>query len=208
MKKELVIKVCGMREYNNVQAVASFLPDYMGFIFYSKSPRYVGDINPDVFDDLKESVIKVGVFVNASSTEILEKKRKYGFELVQLHGDESPGDCAVLKSKGLKVIKAIAVSMESDIQECDAFVQVVDYFLFDTKGKNYGGHGVTFDWGLLKTYQLDIPFFISGGIGLEEMKALPEYEQLIGVDLNSKFEIEPGLKDVDALEQGFKLVRG
>ena len=196
-----------MREYENIQAVSSLLPDYIGFIFYAKSPRYAGDI-PDVFDDLPESVIKVGVFVNASSTEILEKKKKYGFGIVQLHGDESPGDCKVLKSNGLKVIKAIAVSMESDIQKCNEFENVVDYFLFDTKGKNYGGHGVTFDWGFLKKYKLQIPFFISGGIGLDELKVLPEYEQLIGVDLNSKFEIEPGLKDVDVLEHGFKLIRG
>jgi len=195
-----------MRERENVQSIAGLLPDYMGFIFYAKSPRFVADLNPEILNKLPASIKKVGVFVNSTPHEIFEKIRIYGLDTVQLHGNETPEDCQRLKSE-VKVIKAIPVSDSVDFKMCEKYLGAIDYFLFDTKGQYHGGNGVPFDWDVLKSYKHNVPFILSGGLGLEEIVALPTHKFMVGIDLNSKFEIKPGLKDLEALERGFNEIR-
>ena len=193
------LKICGMKYPENMLEVGSLLPDYMGFIFWEKSARYFDGIIPE----LPKSIKKVGVFVNASSEEILEKITKHDLQAVQLHGDESVAFCKNLKKnapKGIEVIKVFSILDTFDFAVLKPFESVCDYFLFDTKGKLPGGNGTTFDWKVLENYPSTKPFFLSGGIGLEEMEAVNEILKtnlpVYAIDVNSKFEIEPGLKNI------------
>jgi phosphoribosylanthranilate isomerase len=171
----------------------------MGFIFWEKSARYFDEIIPE----LPKSIQKVGVFVNASLEEILKKITKYDLQAVQLHGDESVEFCETLKKiipKEIEIIKVFSILDTFDFQILNAFESVCDYFLFDTKGKLPGGNGTTFDWKVLRNYSSTKPFFLSGGIGMEEMNAVNEILKtnlpIYAIDVNSKFEIEPGLKNI------------
>jgi phosphoribosylanthranilate isomerase len=199
------IKVCGMRDPMNIEAVAALRPDYMGFIFYPKSPRYIGETEKNL---VPENVIKTGVFVNESAEKINELIDRYNFDAIQLHGNESPEFCELFMDK-LTVIKAFGIDKDFDFAQLEPYEVSIDYFLFDTKTDKHGGSGQSFDWSLLDQYQMDIPFFLSGGLSLEnleEVKAI-KHPQFYGVDLNSKFEIEPGLKDIDKLKKAFELLR-
>jgi len=194
------IKICGMKYPDNILEVGSLLPDYMGFIFWEKSARYFDGIMPD----LPKSIQKVGVFVNASSSEILEKIEKYNLQAVQLHGNESVEFCVDLKNKignKIKIIKVFSVNDDFDFEVLKPFENVCDYFLFDTKGKLPGGNGIAFDWKVLKNYPSTKPFFLSGGIGIEELENVKQVLKtnlpIHAIDVNSKFEIEPGLKNVE-----------
>ena len=178
----LRIKVCGLRD--NLAEVAALQPDYIGIIFYRKSPRFVEE--DFVLPELPDSVKKVGVFVNAAMDYVLEKIERYGLDLVQLHGDESPEFCGELQKKGIGVIKAFPVDEAFDFSRLDAHVDSTDYFLFDTKTPAYGGSGKQFDWNLLEKYQFNHPYFLSGGIGLEDIES---YLQLISI---AKFQVEIG----------------
>jgi len=201
------LKICGMKYPDNILEVGSLLPDYMGFIFWEKSARYFDGDMPD----LPKSIRKVGVFVNESIPVILEKIAKYDLQAVQLHGQESVAFCQDLKSKiddTIEIIKVFSVDDTFDFAILEAFEMVCDYFLFDTKGKLPGGNGTIFDWKVLANYPSTKPFFLSGGIGLEEMKDINEILKtnlpIYAIDVNSKFEIQPGLKNIlickDALQ--------
>lgn len=194
------LKICGMKYPENIIEVGSLLPDYMGFIFWVKSARYFDGVIPE----LPKSIKKVGVFVNASLEEILDKIKTHDLQAVQLHGDESVGFCETVKKnvpKLTEVIKVFSILDTFDFAELKPFESVCDYFLFDTKGKLPGGNGTTFDWKVLENYPSTKPFFLSGGIGIEEMEAVNEILKtnlpVYAIDVNSKFEIEPGLKNIE-----------
>ena len=208
----LSLKVCGMQQPGNMIQVAELQPDYMGFIFYDKSPRYFDEDLPEIPSEIK----KTGVFVNASIDDILQKVSKYHLNAVQLHGDETAGFCKDLKIELQKLgntpemIKVFSIADHFDFQELKAFEGIVDYFLFDTKTALRGGSGKEFDWQILKEYPSNTPFFLSGGIGPEHGKAIAELKNhffrtgkpalLYAIDVNSKFELKPGLKKLKELK--------
>ena len=194
------IKICGLKYPNNILEVGTLLPNYMGFIFWKKSARYFDGEIPN----LPKSIKKVGVFVNATSEEILDKIKKHDLQTVQLHGSETVEFCRTLKKKLpnlIDVIKVFSVFDTFDFEILKTFEPVCDFFLFDTKGKLPGGNGNTFDWKVLKNYPSTKPFFLSGGIGMDNIEAIKEISEtnlpLYAIDINSKFEIEPGLKNIE-----------
>jgi phosphoribosylanthranilate isomerase len=193
------LKICGMKYPDNILEVGALLPDYMGFIFWEKSTRYFDGLIPE----LPKSIKKVGVFVNASLDEILEKIKTYNLQAVQLHGNESVEFCESLKKntpKLIDVIKVFPILDTFDFGILNPYEKVCDFFLFDTKGKLPGGNGTTFDWKVLEQYPSTKPFFLSGGIGIEELDSINEILKtnlpIYAIDVNSKFEIEPGFKNV------------
>ncbi len=199
----LKIKVCGMKYPDNILQLAELQIDYMGFIFYEKSKRFVGDsIESFLGNNFPKHIKKVGVFVNSSVETILSFNVKYSFDYIQLHGNESPEFCQKIVNNGLKVIKAFQVSEEFDFSECEKYQNVSDFFLFDTKTVEYGGSGTTFNWKLLENYTLDKRFLLSGGISLENVEQLKlfSHSKLHALDLNSKFELSAGLKDISKLK--------
>lgn len=202
----MLIKICGLRD--NFADVVALKPDFAGLIFYPKSPRFVELSQEPVLKQKLTDVKKVGVFVNADKDYILGKVSEYNLDLVQLHGNESPELCAEIR-KSLPVIKAFGISSESDLQSAESYAQYVDYLLFDTKTKGYGGSGVKFDWQILQNVNISQKFLLSGGISLddlEDIKAL-KINNLVGVDLNSRFEDAPGLKNIEKLKQALNIVR-
>lgn len=202
------IKVCGLKYPENIQSVAELAPDYMGFIFYNKTPRYAGGLLAGTLSELPQTVIKTGVFVNESLPVINLLIDEYGLNAVQLHGSESPEFCAALKGK-THVIKAFGINEDFDFEQLKPYAGQVDFFLFDTKTPIHGGSGKTFDWALLDKYQLNVPFFLSGGISLDNLEEIKKikHPQFYGVDLNSRFEAEPGLKDIRKLEKAFEMLK-
>lgn len=197
------IKICGMKFQENISEIAAMHPDYMGFIFYEKSPRNFENTIPNI----DKSIQKVGVFVDASLNEILEKVNQYELDLVQLHGDESPEFCHLLQQKKLKVIKSFNIHKQFNFKELEKYYTDCDYFLFDTKGANYGGNGIAFDWSVLENYQLDKSYFLSGGIGAENSEEVKSFltkdysKNCIAIDCNSKLEVSPGLKSTEKTKQ-------
>ncbi|HXK74874.1 MAG TPA: phosphoribosylanthranilate isomerase [Bacteroidaceae bacterium] len=193
----MIIKVCGMREAQNIHDIEQLAIDWMGFIFYEKSPRYCND----ALTYMPRQVERVGVFVNHSLSEILKLILKYKLDIVQLHGQETPALCKQLQQLGIRVIKAMPIATKEDLVLATAYEDVIDYMLFDTKSELGGGSGKQFDWSILNDYSLKIPFLISGGIGPQSLDSLRDFThpQLIGYDLNSKFEISPGMKSLDLL---------
>jgi phosphoribosylanthranilate isomerase len=197
------LKICGMKYPDNILEVGSLLPDYMGFIFWEKSARYFDGVIPE----LPKSIKKVGVFVNETIEVILAKAQKHDLQAIQLHGNESVEFCNELRENGnqvqIEIIKVFSVDDSFDFEVLKPFEAVCDYFLFDTKGKLPGGNGTTFDWKVLEKYPSSKPFFLSGGIGIEEIEAVHEISKtnlpLYAIDVNSKFEIEPGLKNTEKL---------
>lgn len=203
------IKVCGMRYPENIRDVTALGTDYIGFIFYAKSKRYVGADVQRYIEGLA-SPVKVGVFVNADLSEIYQTMADFKLDAVQLHGEETPEFCQTLKQQTqATVIKAFGIDGHFDWQILNPYADVVDYFLFDTKSNAYGGTGVSFDWSLLDQYQLDLPYFLSGGLDAANIQtALAIHDpRLYALDLNSKFEVEPGLKDIDLLSQSINSIR-
>jgi phosphoribosylanthranilate isomerase len=195
------IKICGMREAANTTAVADFKPDFLGFIFYEKSARYVGQaFSPEVLRSLPESVCKVGVFVDAPLPDLLFSTARYSLDYVQLHGHETPAYCELARAQGLRVIKAFAVGESFDFEDLAAYETSCDFFLFDTKGALPGGNGTAFDWRVLAGYTGATPFLLSGGLGPANLAALRAFRhpQLAGYDFNSHLETAPGVKDVAA----------
>ena len=199
------IKVCGMKNPENIQALAQLPIDYMGLIFYPKSPRYIRDLESSLLDILPNTISRVGVFVNENITSLLRLIEKYELSVVQLHGNESLEYCSNIKDKYPKliIIKAFNVSESSDFIKMDQYADVCDYFLFDTKTSQHGGSGLKFDWNILNEYIGNTPFFLSGGISAEDVDAIRKisHPKLYALDLNSKFELEPGLKNITLLEQ-------
>ena len=202
------LKICGMKYPDNILEVSQLLPNYMGFIFWKKSSRFFDGEIPN----LPKSIQKVGVFVNAPLDEIVSKIEKYDLNLVQLHGNESVAFCLDLKHeiKNLKqtpieIIKVFSILDDFDFSVLKEYEAVCDYFLFDTKGKLPGGNGTVFDWKVLEKYPSTKPFFLSGGIGIEEIAPVKQLLKtnlpIHAIDINSKFEIEPGLKNKQLLEE-------
>ncbi len=198
-----------MKFEKNIKAVAGLQPDYMGFIFYPKSPRnFVGDI-PKVDENIK----KTGVFVNASVQDVVEKVKQYEFKAVQLHGSESVAYCQELNSYDLDIelFKVFSIKDEFDFSVLANYEPFINYFLFDTKGKEKGGNGYTFDWSVLKQYPSTKPFILSGGIGVDELAKVKEILQtdlpIYALDINSKFEDQPGLKNIELLKQFFNEIK-
>ncbi len=208
MNYQMKIKVCGMKVPCNIKAIAGLEPDYMGFIFFDKSPRYVGGLPAGELFTLPASIIKTGVFVNEDVDTVKQLINQYQLAAVQLHGNESPEYCVELR-KQVTVLKAFGVDETFDFDRLTDYANKVDYFLFDTKTAAHGGSGLVFDWRVLERYKLDVPFFLSGGLSADN---LPEVKQIkhptfYGVDLNSRFEVEPGVKDEDKLRTTFTLLR-
>ena len=199
-----------MKYLDNILEVSQLLPDYLGFIFYEKSARFFDGEMPNI----PKSIKKVGVFVDASLAEIIEKIKKYQLDVIQLHGNETIAFCQNLKILNVEIIKVFSVDEDFDFTAVKDFESVCDFFLFDTKGKLPGGNGIAFNWQILEQYHSSKPFFISGGIGIEEIEKivaslqcndatekLPNY----AIDKNSKFEVKPGLKNMDTVRIARKL---
>lgn len=200
----LKIKICGMRESVNISQVADLKPDLMGFIFYPLSPRYAGiQLNPESLKHFHPGIKKAGVFVNEEIDRIKEIILKYSLDIVQLHGNESPEFCRILFENDIPVIKTIHVRDRMDFKGFYPYIPFTNYFLFDTSTSLFGGSGYKFDWDVISGYDFPHPFFLSGGISPEDISQILEIRHpfLYGVDLNSRFEIEPGLKDVEMLKK-------
>ncbi len=200
------LKICGMKYQENLIEVATLQPDYLGFILYEKSSRFFNGSIPELPDSIK----KVGVFVDASSEEILDKIKQYHLQVIQLHGEESPEFCFKLKQatsgQNVEIIKVFSLEGDFNFKLLKPYETVCDYYLFDTKGKLPGGNGFKFDWEILKNYPNTKPYFLSGGIGLEDIENIKEFlvmpasQYCYAIDVNSQFELEPGLKDVEKLK--------
>lgn len=196
-----------MREESNVREVEKLGVDWMGFIFYPKSPRYVGETLPY----LPETVKRVGVFVNEDTDRLLILAEKNWLDIIQLHGDESPEDCEALQKRGFIVIKALGVATGKPFPSelTRRYEGCCDYFLFDTRTSLYGGSGKKFGWELLADYREQTPFLLSGGILPEDVEEIKRFShpKCVGIDLNSGFEILPAVKDTQLLQTFIKLFR-
>ncbi len=215
-----------MKYLENIQQVAALQPDYLGFIFYEKSKRNFDGFIPE----LSKSIKKTGVFVNATIEEVISKIKQYNLQAIQLHGDESVEYIKELKchfeermtekshnenlkqpfdsaqgDNSVEVIKVFGIKNEFDFDVLKPYVEVVDYFLFDTNGKERGGNGITFDWKVLENYPFTKPFFLSGGIGLEQLEEIHQIGKtdlpIYALDVNSKFESKPGFKRIEELKK-------
>ncbi len=207
------IKVCGITQMKQLQQLDGLNIDFAGFIFHKDSPRYVGDkISKDELQSADFDVKKVGVFVNATYDEIIDTVEDYGLDIVQLHGDETPELCEQLL-EDVEVIKAFSIS-DDDEMSIDEMIadydEVCDYYLFDTKaGDAIGGTGVKFDWKKIAKSKIEKPFFLSGGISVDDIAKIKAFKHpdYFGIDVNSKFEKSPGVKDMALLlqlKQGLK----
>lgn len=198
---DMIIKICGMRYPENIDEIAPLTPMMMGFIFYPGSPRDATGIDESVVRNLPSYIRPVAVTVNRSFDEIMELCNKYGFKIVQLHGDESPELCQRLKDAGLIVFKAVAVGDSVDKSMLESYQKSVDLFLFDTKSDKRGGSGKKFSWDLLDSYDLDVPYLLSGGISPDDVDAIVKAMRpgMAGIDINSRFEDAPGHKDLGKL---------
>ena len=232
----MYIKVCGMREPENIRAVSALGIDMIGFVFWPDSPRFVRMISsqagiiPDysverlnkgrgkVEAPADEVVLpkRVGVFVDDMPQSIVTRVFNYDLDYVQLHGEESRVMIENLRrtlepdiKSGVKIIKALSIGSPEDVSRYKEYEGVVDLFVFDTKCKTVGGSGEQFDWDVLKLYDGQTPFLLSGGIGPDDVERVKSFShpQFAGVDLNSRFETEPGLKDVEALRQFIQAIR-
>ena len=200
------LKVCGMKLENNISEISKLNPDFMGFIFWPKSKRFFNE----KFIRISDKINKVGVFVNQDYDFIIDKINNFELDFVQLHGEEDYQFCKKIKTQ-CKLIKVFNIGADFDFEILNSFESVCDYFLFDTKGDSYGGNGIKFDWKLLKKYPSKKPFFLSGGIDLKDFTEILEIKELkiplVGIDINSKFEYEPGLKNIKKVEELLKKMK-
>lgn len=203
MTENMKLKICGMKYQDNITEIASLQPDYLGFLFHEPSPRYFAGSIPE----LPKSIKKVGVFVDEKVEYIAQQIEKHKLTVIQLHGHESPEMCRLLKSTKAQVVKVFSIKDKFNFEVLTPYEDVCDYFLFDTKGKLPGGNGYVFDWSVLNNYPSTKPFFLSGGIGLDQIDKLREFQNseaskyCYAIDVNSKFEIEAGLKDIEKLKE-------
>ena len=224
------LKICGMKYQENITQVADLQPDYLGFIFYEKSARNFDSIIPQ----LPKSIKKVGVFVNADIDDVINKIETHNLQAVQLHGEENSEFCEALKrhyekqsnevissnetdchdfekksnnDNYIEIIKVFSIKNEFNFDVLKSYEDVCDYYLFDTKGKFPGGNGYTFNWNVLNNYSSTKPYFLSGGIGINEIENIEAFQKseaskyCYAIDVNSKFEIEPGLKNISILKE-------
>lgn len=207
MNRKIKLKVCGMRDPENILQVAELHPDYIGFIFYEKSKRYVGK-EFKIPTQLSKNIKRVGVFVNESTERVMSLARLHKLDFIQLHGDESVDQCQELKQESLSVIKVFSIDEHFNFAKVEPYKKTVDYFLFDTKSDHYGGTGETFDWNLLNGYDQEIPFFLSGGLSSNNIEKVKNVENrnLHALDINSGVEISPGLKSKEKLVELIKIL--
>lgn len=202
--EQIKLKICGMKFPENIQEIALLKPDYLGFIFWDKSIRKF-----DLYDlpEFDSNIKKVGVFVDATFEEIKEKIELFQLNVIQLHGKETPEFCKKIKSLNVEVIKSFSIDNNFIFNELYIYINEVDCFLFDTKGKSPGGNGITFNWKILDQYRYEIPYFLSGGIGKTEVDAIKDFlktkaaKKCIAIDVNSRFETKPGCKSVIKLRK-------
>ncbi|PPL04495.1 phosphoribosylanthranilate isomerase [Parapedobacter indicus] len=197
-----------MRDPENIRDVLTLQPDYIGFIFYPASKRFVGSSFDANWMAQLEGPNKTGVFVDADEEQVNSYIRQYGFHAVQLHGNEAPAYCARLKATGTTVIKAFGIDERFDWARLGEYEHTADYYLFDTQSKQHGGTGMRFNWKLLEGYTFEKPFFLSGGIGIENIQEALKIDddRLYALDLNSKFETAPGIKDIELLKQTLQTI--
>ena len=195
------IKICGLKFESNILGLSKLEPDYMGFIFWEKSKRLVIGSTPNLS---QTKIKKTGVFVNADLEKIKDKVRVHKLEAIQLHGLESPEFCEKIKNLGVEIIKAFSVDENFSFNILEKYEFCSDYFLFDTKGKHPGGNGISFDWKVLRNYKYEKKFFLSGGIGIESISAIKKIKNLslplFCVDINSRFELNPGEKNIELIK--------
>jgi phosphoribosylanthranilate isomerase len=202
------LKICGMRVPSNIAEAIALKPAYMGFLMYLGSKRFIADLDASVISAVPESIKTTGVFVNEELEVVKNAIDLYHFKAVQLHGNESPDYCMALKGSA-EVIKAFGIDETFNFSMLEAYTDVVDYFLFDTQTPEHGGSGKAFNWRLLERYTLQKSYFLSGGIGLANVAELLEIsdDRFYAIDVNSRFEQIPGLKDIAQLTQ-FKKILG
>lgn len=193
-----IIKVCGMTDGENIRQTEQLGVDFIGFIFYPRSPRFLFEM-PTY---LPVRSRRIGVFVNESKDNILMYADRFGLDYIQLHGNESPEYCHNLQAAGMKLIKAFSIATPRDLSSVSAYEGLCQYYLFDTKTPQYGGSGNQFDWTLLNRYTGNTPFLLSGGINQYSAAAIRNFHhpRLAGVDINSRFESSPGLKDIGRIQ--------
>ena len=220
VREEMIIKVCGMRDSDNIREVCNLGIDWIGLIFWQRSPRNVtmipthAGIMPDRADgsyrQRHDKVKRVGVFVDDMPQNIITRIVSFQLDIVQLHGHESPTMISNLRRTvasdirpGLKIIKALSISTRDDVEQYRQYSNTADYFLFDTKTPLAGGSGLQFDWSVLDAYDGNVPFLLSGGIGPDDAQRIRQFHhpQCIGIDLNSRFETAPARKDADSLQR-------
>lgn len=195
------IKICGMTDIDNISKILFLEPDYLGFVFYPKSPRCVlGKLNPELLSIIPRKVKRTGVFMNSSTNEIRGYVETYGLQALQLHGNESPEMCNELRNTGLEIIKAFNLKSVHDFEYVWQYNDCADYFLFDTKSQAFGGSDTSFDWQLILRQPIRKPWFLAGGINPTNITEAAQ-SGAAGLDINSRFEIEPGIKDYDKLHE-------
>ena len=204
------LKVCGMTDKENIREILREIqPDYMGFIFYEPSSRYVENkLDPGYVKSLPDGIHKTGVFVDASEDYIYDRARQYGLTTLQLHGNENPDFCRRFMDQGYEVVKVFHIYQSFDISMMNAYRDACDFFLFDRAGKYKGGNGVKFNWDILHQYTLQKPYFLSGGVTPEDgpnIMAIKD-KRLYAVDINSRFEIDKGVKNADQVKQFYNTI--
>ena len=222
----MIIKVCGLNDADNMRQVAEAGADWLGMIFWDRSPRRVDMLRiptgmmPDSSGKMGNSAIgrckKVGVFVDANPQYIITRVIQFGLDAIQLHGHEMPTMIRNLKAtlvpdlkKKITIIKAISIEKKEDLERCHDYEDIADIFLFDTKCKCVGGSGESFDWSVINDYHGDQPFILSGGIGPDDAKRVKavDHPKMMGVDINSRFELQPGVKDVEKVSAFIREMR-
>jgi phosphoribosylanthranilate isomerase len=201
----LKLKICGLRDAENIREISALQPDFQGFIYYAKSPRFVGDslVAPSTTSK------RVGVFVNEASENIIMLVKRDKLDLVQLHGGEPPALAKALVEAGVSVMKVFSVDKDFDFNSLKAFIPYSQYFLFDTKTQGYGGSGKTFDWILLNQYNYSTPFFLSGGLAPENIRGVAQIKNpaFYGVDVNSGVEDSPGIKNINKVRELINILK-
>jgi phosphoribosylanthranilate isomerase len=213
----MIIKVCGMRNPDNIRELTELKPDYVGFIFYLHSKRFVGDLSADASASVSSTTKKTGVFVNETMDVMADAVIQHDLDAVQLHGEESGEFCRTFRKflhnmqteKHVEIIKAFGISEDFDFGQLEDYEDFVDFYLFDTQSPEHGGSGIAFDWSNLENYKGKKPYFLSGGLSPDNIDAIKEIKdvRLYGVDLNSKFEVEAGMKDIEKLKSAFERIR-
>ena len=202
MDRKIRLKVCGMRDSSNIREVGALLPDFLGFIFYRGSPRFVGDAF-SLPADLPQTIMKVGVFVDEKVSNVQAIVSRYGLQYVQLHGRESVEQCLSLRSDKVKVIKVFNIDDQTNFADAKRYREAADYFLFDTKGKHHGGNARRFNWDVLSRYDQDVPFFLSGGLNPSNIGEVSDLADMniAALDVNSGVEVTPGMKNVQKVRE-------
>lgn len=204
------IKVCGMKKAENISLLSSLNPDYIGFIFYHKSKRYVDDtFDRNNIRKIPQQIKKVGVVVNQATKNVIAMYKSFYLDFVQLHGNESPEFCEALHKENIPVIKAFNIHENFNFEELSSYFPFCEYFLFDTRCKEHGGSGKKFNWEILSAYNNEKPFFLSGGISIDDAEQIKSLQNLNihAIDINSRFETKPGLKDIDLVGEFIKKIR-